>query len=313
VTAGNSSSEAELTTMTEAALPEHFESYLGHLRASGASGATLRAYRTDLRQFDRWLSATGTPIEQADTPLLRRYAAFLGTMRYAPATTARKLSAMRSAFAWLFARERVPRDPAAVVPGPKQPRTLPATLSGAELERLLDEAPAPTGPRGLRDRALVELLYGCGLRASEACALRRRDVDLDGDRVRVTGKGGKQRVVPLGGAAHEALERYLRDGRPHLVGATGGDHMFVSVRGRPLHPSDVRRSLASALRREGLPSRSPHALRHSFATHLLEGGADLLSIQELLGHASVATTQVYTHVSVRHLKSAHAHAHPRAR
>jgi site-specific recombinase XerD len=316
VTAGISCAGAELSrverTMPEPALSPPFESYLDHLRASGASLATLRAYRTDLRQFDRWLSAGGTPVERVDTPLLRRYAAYLGTLRYAPATTARKLSAMRGAFAWLFARGRVGRDPAAVVPGPRQPRTLPATISGHELERLLDREP-PAEPRSLRDHALLELLYGCGLRASEVCSLRVRDVDLAGDRVRVTGKGGKQRVVPLGGAARDAIERYLQRGRGQLAGGSAVDRLFLSVRGRPLHPSDVRRLLASALRREGLPSRSPHALRHSFATHLLEGGADLLSIQELLGHASVATTQVYTHVSVRHLRSAHAQAHPRAR
>jgi site-specific recombinase XerD len=198
-----------------------------------------------------------------------------------------------------------------VVPGPKQPRTLPATFKGSELERLLDR-PVRAEPRALRDRALLELLYGCGLRASEACGVRIRDLDIAHRRLRVTGKGDKQRMVPLGGAAAQALTTYLQSARPALAGARGDDHLFLSVRGRPLQPSDVRRALQAALRREGLPSRSPHALRHSFATHLLEGGADLLSIQEMLGHASVATTQVYTHVSVRHLKSAHAHAHPRA-
>jgi site-specific recombinase XerD len=294
--------------VTEPALSQPFESYLQHLRATGASPATLRAYRTDLRQLDRWLTASGTAIDDADTPLLRRYAAYLGSMRYAPATAARKLSAMR-----LHARDRVPRDPAAVVPGPKQPRTLPATLNERELGQLLDREVPLGDALGLRDQALLELLYGCGLRASEACSLRARDVDLDGRRVRVTGKGDKQRVVPLGGGALRAVRRYLREGRPQLLGDVSSQTLFISRRGRPLRPSDVRRALASALRREGLPSRSPHALRHSFATHLLEGGADLLSIQELLGHASVATTQVYTHVSVRHLKSAHAGAHPRAR
>jgi site-specific recombinase XerD len=298
--------------VTDSALSTPFESYLDHLRATGASPATLRAYRTDLRQLERWLSAAGTAPEAADTQLLRRYAAYLGTMRYAPATAARKLSAMRGAYAWLHARDRVPRDPAAVVPGPKQPRTLPATLNAHELETLLDRD-SSRDPLPLRDRALLELLYGCGLRASEACSLRVRDVDLQGRRVRVTGKGDKQRVVPLGAKALGAIREYLQEGRPELAGEVASQTLFVSIRGRPLAPSDVRRALASALRREGLPSRSPHALRHSFATHLLEGGADLLSIQELLGHASVATTQVYTHVSVRHLKSAHAHAHPRAR
>jgi integrase/recombinase XerD len=295
--------------VTELSSP--LEAYLDHLRASGAAPATLRGYRTDLLQLQRWLEAAGTPLERVDTPLLRRYASYLGTLRYAPATTSRKLSAMRGAFAWLHARDRVPRDPAAVVPGPKQPRTLPATFKGSELERLLNRSVRPQ-PRALRDRALLELLYGCGLRASEACGARIRDLDIAHRHLRVTGKGDKQRMVPLGRSAAGALSAYLQSARPALAGSGGDDHLFLSVRGRPLHPSDVRRALQAALRREGLPSRSPHALRHSFATHLLEGGADLLSIQEMLGHASVATTQVYTHVSVRHLKSAHAHAHPRA-
>jgi len=218
---------------------------------------------------------------------------------------------MRGAYAWLFARDLVPRDPAAVVPGPKQRRTLPATFKPSELDQLLDP-PAGDEPRGLRDRALLELLYGSGLRASEACTLRVRDVDRGRRQIRVTGKGDKQRMVPLGGAAEQALDRYLARGRPALDRGLA-DRLFLSVRGRPLQPSDVRRTLERSLTRQGLASRSPHALRHSFATHLLEGGADLLSIQEMLGHASVATTQVYTHVSVRHLKTAHAHAHPRAR
>jgi integrase/recombinase XerC len=300
-----------VTPNDQASLQEPLELYMGHLRASGAAAATLRAYRTDLRQFDRWLTAAGAPLERVDAPQVRRYAAYLGTMRYAPATAARKLSAVRGAFAWLHERGRIPRDPAAVVPGPKQPRTLPATFSASEMERLLDRESAP-GPLALRDRALLELLYGCGLRASEACGLRLRDLDRGRDVVRVTGKGSKQRLVPLGGAAAEALGRYLEQARPQL--ARGDEsHLFLSIRGRPLVASDVRRRLERELRREGLPARSPHALRHTFATHLLEGGADLRSIQEMLGHASVGTTQVYTHVSVRHLAAAHANAHPRAR
>ena len=285
--------------------------YLEHLRAEGAAAATLRSYGTDLRQFDRWLTATGVPLTEVEAPLIRRYAAYLGTMRYAPATAGRKLSAVRGAFAWLYDRGIVPRDPAAVVPGPKRPRTLPATFSGSEMEALLDGPPGD-GPLALRDRAMLELLYGCGLRASEVCGLRVRDVDLARQVVRVTGKGSKQRNVPIGTAACEALGRYLTEARPELL---HGDeaHMFLTVRGRAIVPSDVRRRLGVQLRRHDLPARSPHALRHTFATHLLEGGADLRSIQEMLGHASVGTTQVYTHVSVRHLSAAHRHAHPRAR
>ncbi len=287
-----------------------FAAYLEWMRARGASPATLRAYAADLRQLDRWLSAAGVAPEDADLRTLRRYAAHLGTLRYAPATAARKLSAVRSVYAWMYDRGVIDRSPAALVPGPKKTRTLPATLSSAEIERLLD-APAGTTPRDLRDRALLELLYGCGLRAAEACDLDLSDVRLGAEHLRVTGKGGKQRVVPLGGAAAAALERYLARGRPRMARAPSG-RLFVSVRGRALHPSDVRRSLLRALDRAGIAERSPHALRHTFATHLLEGGADLRSIQDLLGHASVGTTQVYTHVSVRHLRAAHASAHPRA-
>jgi site-specific recombinase XerD len=289
---------------------EPFAAYLDWMRARGASAATLRAYAADLRQLGRWLAAAGIAPQDADTRTLRRYAAHLGTLRYAPATAARKLSAVRGMYAWMHDRGAIDRSPATLVPGPRKTRTLPATLSAAEVERLLD-APAGTSPRDLRDRALLELLYGCGLRAAEACELEVGDVRLDAEHVRVTGKGRKQRVVPVGGAATAALQRYLARGRPQMAAGPSG-RLFVSVRGRPLHPSDVRRSLLRALERAGVAERSPHALRHTFATHLLEGGADLRSIQDLLGHASVGTTQVYTHVSVRHLRQAHASAHPRA-
>jgi len=284
--------------------------YLDALRAAGASPATVRAYRADLGQYARWLAAAGVALDAVDARLLRRYAAYLGSLRYAPATAARKLSAVRSAHAWLRERGLAETDPAAVVPGPKRGRTLPATLSRDELDRLL--ATAAHEPRDLRDRALLELLYGAGLRAAEACTLRLADLDLERAELRVIGKGDRQRALPLGARAASALDRYLRLGRPRMACAGGVREVFVSVRGRPLYPSDVRRALDRALRRAGLAHRSPHALRHSFATHLLEGGADLRSIQELLGHASVSTTQVYTHVSVRHLKAAHAASHPRA-
>jgi site-specific recombinase XerD len=302
--------QAELPTQTP---PRRgaFDAYLDWMRARGASAATLRAYTADLRQLDRWLRAAGVAAEQADTRMLRRYAAHLGTLRYAPATTARKLSAVRGAYAWMFDRGAVERNPAALIPGPRRVRTLPPTLSSAEVADLLD-GPCGSDPRDLRDRALLELLYGCGLRADEACTLRLADVRLETGSIRVIGKGGKQRVVPVGGAAAAALERYLARGRPRMAGGGHTERLFVSVRGRPLHPSDVRRALQRALARAGVPARSPHALRHTFATHLLEGGADLRSIQDMLGHASVATTQVYTHVSVRHLRAAHRNAHPRA-
>jgi len=296
---------------TPPALRPPLDAYMAWMRGRGMSPATLRAYAADLRQLDRWLAAAGIGPEEADDLTLRRFAAHLGTLRYAPATAARKLSAARGAYGFMLDRGLVERNPAALVPGPRQVRTLPATLSEPEMEELFDR-PVVADPRRLRDRALLELLYGCGLRASEACGLRIADVDADEGTVRVTGKGGKERVVPLGGAAADALGRYLRTGRPRL-GRPATDRVFLSVRGRPLGPTDVRRALRRELDAAGLAQRPPHALRHTFATHLLEHGADLRSIQELLGHASVGTTQVYTHVSVRHLRAAHAASHPRAR
>lgn len=296
---------------TPPALRPPLDAYMAWLRGRGASPATLRAYTADLRQLDRWLAAAGRSPDAADELLMRRFAAHLGTLRYAPATAARKLSAARGAYAFMLDRGLIARNPAALVPGPRRVRKLPATLSEPEVEQLLDRPPVPE-PRRLRDRAMIELLYGCGLRASEACGLRTTDVDADEGTVRVTGKGGKERIVPLGGAAAAALRLYLAEGRPKL-GAGTGDRIFVSVRGRPLGPSDVRRAVRRELDAAGLAHRSPHAFRHTFATHLLEHGADLRSIQHLLGHASVGTTQVYTHVSVRHLRAAHAASHPRAR
>ena len=300
-----------MQTTPPPALRPPLDAYMAWMRGRGMSPATLRAYAADLRQLDRWLAAAGIGPEEADDLTLRRFAAHLGTLRYAPATAARKLSAARGAYAFMLDRGLVERNPAALVPGPRQVRTLPATLSEPEMEELFAR-PVAADPRRLRDRALLELLYGCGLRASEACGLRIADVDADEGTVRVTGKGGKERIVPLGGAAANALGRYLRMGRPRL-GRPATDRVFVSVCGRPLGPTDVRRALRRELDAAGLAQRPPHALRHTFATHLLEHGADLRSIQELLGHASVGTTQVYTHVSVRHLRAAHAASHPRAR
>ncbi len=290
---------------------ERLTRYLTWMRGRGVSPSTVRAYTADLAQYQRWLDAADLDVGTVDARSLRRYAAYLGTLRYAPATAARKLSAVRSAHAWLHSRGETAIDPAAVVPGPKRVRKLPVTLSRPETVSLL-AAPAGAQPRDLRDLAMFELLYSCGVRAGEVCAARVRDLDLGEGRLRVRGKGRKQRIVPVGSTAVDALRRYLDHGRPKLASADTGDALFVSVRGKPLHPSDVRRALSRRLSQTGIAQRSPHALRHTYATHLLEGGADLRSIQELLGHASVSTTQVYTHVSIRHLRAAHAAAHPRA-
>lgn len=285
--------------------------YLIWLEGRGCSPATLRAYRADLRQYAAWLRRGGRAARTADPATVRRFAAFLGASRYAPATAARKLSAVRAAHAWMAERGLAATDPALHVPGPRRPRILPATVTAGEFDRTAAVVRGAE-PLDLRNRALLELLYGCGLRAAEACGLRLTAVDLDRAQLRVIGKGDRERQLPIGGQAGDALDRYLRHGRPHLAREGSPPLVLLSVRGNGLNPSDVRRTLAAALRRAGLAERSPHTLRHSFATHLLEGGADLRSIQHLLGHASVGTTQIYTHVSIRHLTDAHRRAHPRA-
>jgi integrase/recombinase XerD len=296
---------------------EPFAGYLDWMRARGASRSTLRAYEADLRQLSRWLSAAGIAPEDADTRALRRYAAHLGTLRYAPATAARKLSAVRGLYAWMHDRGAIERSPATLVPGPKRTRTLPATLSAAEIERLLD-APAGTSPRDLRDRALLELLYGSGARISEAVGLDLDDLDRESGLVRLHGKGGKDRIVPLGSYAERALDAYLVRLRPALVARTPAAGavtraVFLNTRGGRLSRQSAWAVLQTAAARARLgPRVSPHTLRHSFATHLLEGGADVRVVQELLGHASVTTTQIYTRVSADHLREVYAAAHPRA-
>lgn len=231
----------------------------------------------------------------------------------ARSTVARKLSVVRSFLRFCERSGFVRVDPAAGVPSPKVPRRLPQVLTPEQTAGLLDSM-GGRRPLELRDRALFELIYSSGLRCQEALDLRLRDVGLGSREVRVKGKGRKVRVIPVGEAALAALERYLGEGRPRLSkGAGPDDHFFLSRNGRPLSPSDVQRRLTRHLARAGVPAgTSPHTLRHSFATHLLEGGADLRTIQEMLGHSSLSTTQVYTHVSAAHLRKTYRKAHPRA-
>jgi integrase/recombinase XerD len=240
----------------------------------------------------------------------------LATMRAdgrAPSTIARRLAAVRAYLRHLTLVGVRDDNPAAGIAGPRRPRTVPRTLSPAEAERLVDAASGTT-PRAMRDRALVELLYGAGLRVSEAVGLVKAAVDLEGRIVRVVGKGGKERLVPLGRPAAEALRRYLALGRPHLDHRHRPD-LFLNARGGALTRSGAFLILRKLADRAGLePGRvHPHLLRHSFATHLLEGGADLRSVQEMLGHSDLATTERYTHVSDRHRREAYFRAHPHAK
>jgi integrase/recombinase XerC/integrase/recombinase XerD len=250
---------------------------------------------------------------------VRRFVAHLSEEKLAPSTSARKLAALRALFSSQREHGAISQNPADLVSTPRRGSHLPRVLSAREAERLLDRIPAG-GPLELRDRALFELAYACGLRAEELVSLRTADVDHDGEQLRVEGKGRKTRFVPVGEPAMAAVRLYLERARPALAAtppAAGGtlrEHaLFLSKTGRPLGTSDVRRRMRTWAARAGLPAGySPHALRHSFATHLLDGGADLRSIQELLGHASVSSTQIYTRVESARLRSAYARSHPRA-
>lgn len=334
-----------------------------------AAARTRRAYGVDLAQFARWADARGLEPAGVGPREVRRYVALLSAGEAAPSTTARKLSALRALFASQREHGLIAQNPADLVSTPRRSSYLPRVLRAKEAAKLLDTiaaggAPGTFGEGGgplvLRDRALFELAYACGLRAEELVSLRVADIDHDGEQLRVEGKGRKTRYLPVGEVAMTALRRYLERGRGGLMApggsgsmAPGGlgakpgaraeemdvrsgemkvrsggmdgrsgnmevrsgetDALFLSKTGRPLGTSDVRRRLRAWASSAQIPGgATPHALRHSFATHLLDGGADLRSIQELLGHVSVSTTQVYTRVESARLRSAYARSHPRA-
>jgi integrase/recombinase XerC/integrase/recombinase XerD len=309
------------------------------LRLRDAAPRTRRAYRADLLQFAHWAGAGSELPEQVGPKTVRRYIAHLSECGAAPSTTARKLAALRALFASQREHGLIAQNPADLVSTPRRPSRLPRVLSAREVTGLLDGIPA-SGPLELRDRALFELAYSCGLRAEEIVSLTLGDVDHDAEQLRVEGKGRKTRFVPIGEPALAALARYLERGRsalavppnespvsagragagalPRKRSASSPEWLFLSKTGRALGTSDVRRRLRVWVSRTGShgdqvgAGSSPHALRHSFATHLLDGGADLRSIQELLGHASVSSTQIYTRVESVRLRSAYARSHPRA-
>lgn len=280
------------------------------LAAARLAPRTVDAYRRDLADLAAWLGRSPADASADD---LATYVAQLRADGLAPTTIARRLAAVRSFFRHQVLLGTRTDNPAAEVELPKRRRTLPSTLSPAEAERLL-EAAAGTTPRALRDQALAELLYGAGLRVSEAVSLDRQSVDLEHRLVRCFGKGSKERVVPIGRAAADALRRYLSRGRPHLD-RRNRPELFLNARGGPLTRQGAFLLLRQLAAKAGLePERiHPHLLRHSFATHLLEGGADLRAVQEMLGHADLATTELYTHVSDRRRRELYFQAHPHAR
>jgi site-specific recombinase XerD len=272
---------------------------------SGRAAATRKAYTSDVEAFAEWMGRSDVDgPDGVDRLHLRRYLASLGTRKLARATIARKAAALRCYFSWQLRQGRIGADPARSLRAPAGGGRLPRVLSQGELSALLDE-PAAT-PLDRRDHAVLELLYAAGLRVSELCGLDRDDVDLRGRTVTVLGKGSKQRRLPIHESAASALRDWLEHGRAGMDGPP--EAVFVNRRGARLGPRDVRRILD---RRAASPTH-PHALRHTYATHLLDGGADLRVVQELLGHSSLATTQVYTHVSKERLRSVYEGTHPRA-
>jgi integrase/recombinase XerC/integrase/recombinase XerD len=286
------------------------------LRRRAVADKTRTAYASDAAQFAAWARERGADPADVDVRTLRRYAAGLAERGIAPATIARRLAALRGLFRTQIEAGARIDNPAELLSSPKRPQRLPHVLKSTEVSALLDSIPGAT-PLELRDRALFELAYACGLRAEELVSLDLESLDFDAESVRVEGKGGKTRLVPLGEHARQALERYLARARPLLQGPAADPALFLSKSGRRLSTSDVRRRLgawarSAAARSPGLSRAHPHALRHSFATHLLDGGADLRAIQELLGHATISTTQVYTRVESARLRTAYSRAHPRA-
>lgn len=293
------------------------------LRRQAVAANTERAYSADVLQFARWATERALEPASIDVRAVRRFAASLSEQGQAPATVARKLAALRGLFRVDIERGGRAGNPAELLGSPKRPQRLPHVLKADDVAVLLDRIGART-PLDIRDRAMFELVYACGLRAQELVSLTVSSVDFDAELVRVEGKGGKTRLVPAGEHALRALERYLGRSRPLLAAQAAQDSpdapLFVSKSGGALQTSDVRRRLRLWARRAAagadpdstLVGTHPHALRHSFATHLLEGGADLRVIQELLGHSTISTTQVYTRVESARLKSAYARAHPRA-
>jgi site-specific recombinase XerD len=310
--------------MTSAPWADALDAFDRDLRRRAVAEKTRRAYAIDSSQFASWATARELAPASVDLRVLRRYAAGLSEQGAAPTTVARKLASLRGLFRVQMELGARAENPADLLSAPKRPQRLPRVLRSAEVAALLDRIPQTTSLE-LRDRALFELAYASGLRAEELVSLEVESIDFDSETTRVEGKGGKTRLVPVGEHALAALERYLARGRPALdarggrpaLDAQGDRALFLSKSGRRLSTSDVRRRLrtwarlAAALA-PALADAHPHALRHSFATHLLEGGADLRAIQELLGHAAISTTQVYTRVESARLRSAYARAHPRA-
>jgi len=292
---------------------ELVDRFLGHLSVErGVSPHTVRAYSGDLARYLEWAERAGVDPIKLGHRELRRYLAELDRARYARRTIARRLSSVRAFFAYLVTEGLTDSDPASVLSAPKIPARLPRLVPSDDLSALLD-APPDDSAIGIRDRAVLELLYACGLRVSELSGLDLAGLDLSGGHVTVMGKGAKERIVPIHPAATARLRAYLADARPHLARPDSPESVFLSSRGNRLSADAVRKLFKHYVAQVGAAgSLSPHAIRHTFATHMLESGADLRTVQELLGHVALSSTQIYTHLSMKRLQDVHRVSHPRA-
>lgn len=291
------------------------EAYLHEMEVGrGASEHTLRAYRRDLADWSAFLlDLEVAGVRDVSPRVMRAYLAHLDELDLARATVQRKLSAVRSLFKWLLDRGEIDAHPASGLRPMRGERRLPTSLEGGEVAALL-EAPDPKTAAGRRDRAILEFMYSAGTRAAETVGLDRRDLDLDTGVARVLGKGRKERMVPVGSHAVEALRGYLADGKRPAPSPRAGDALFLNQRGGRLTTRSLGRFVETYASRAGLHRHAtPHTLRHTFATHLLDNGLDLRSVQGMLGHANLQTTQIYTHVSIERLRAIYEKAHPRAR
>lgn len=286
-----------------------------------ASEHTIRAYRVDLMDYIRWAYREHIEAFEVDHRQLRLYLSELDKAQYSRTTINRRLSALKSFFKWLNTTGVISHDPANILQGPKQGKGLPRTIQAQEMAKLLSvygkrdfEGNArEQSPVDMRNQALLEFLYACGARVSEASGLKGSQVDFKNAQVRVFGKGQKERIIPLHDMAISSLERYWYFGRPKILDEKRSEYFFISTRGNQMTPDAIRKMFKEALREAGLDlTLSPHDMRHSFATDVLAGGADLRSVQEMLGHSSLSTTQIYTHLSPARLKQAHRRSHPRA-
>lgn len=299
---------------------ELIQEYLSYLRIErGASPLTVKGYEHDLALYEQHLADAGvTELAEVDRAAVLGFEAAIMAQGFAPATCKRRMAAVKALHKFAVREDFTQANPTAAIPLPKMPQRLPDVLTISQVCTMLDLAD-DASPAGLRDRAILEVLYGCGLRASEAAGLDMPDLFLDDGFLRVFGKGAKERIAPIGGAAVRALARYLEEGRAPLsmkareLRPQDASAVFLNARGGRLSRQSIHKLVARAGAGIGVEGLHPHTLRHSFATHMLEGGADLRAIQEMLGHADISTTQIYTHIDRTHLQEEYLSAHPRAK